>query len=246
MDPRIDIHRLFQLNPGDVFVLRNAGNFQTLDTLRSILLSIANYNIEIIIVLGHFDCGMTRINLSELRSKLPYKFLSRLTSSNSNLIHELKSFFKPFANEIQNVIEQIKRLETIKDLYPEIEIIGMIYDVKNGWVINYEEFKDLRSENFTDRYNEIIQEKNLQLMNYVGDNSEEIKELSEDGEVIDVISKKEIEEINVSNIESSEIIKPMHDDDMKNLIKMPKIQVPKIHITKVKIYKPLIKKSIKN
>ncbi|MFW9785498.1 MAG: carbonic anhydrase, partial [Candidatus Heimdallarchaeota archaeon] len=26
MDPRIDVHRIFQLKPGDVFVLRNAGN----------------------------------------------------------------------------------------------------------------------------------------------------------------------------------------------------------------------------
>ena len=40
MDPKIDIHRIFQLKPGDVFVLRNAGNVYTQDMLRSILISI--------------------------------------------------------------------------------------------------------------------------------------------------------------------------------------------------------------
>ena len=34
MNPRIDIHRIFQLNPGDAFVLRNAGNQYTEDVLR--------------------------------------------------------------------------------------------------------------------------------------------------------------------------------------------------------------------
>ena len=44
MNPRIDVHRIFQLNPGDVFVLRNAGNICTMDAFRSIILAILEYN----------------------------------------------------------------------------------------------------------------------------------------------------------------------------------------------------------
>ena len=46
MDPRIDVHRIFQLNPGDVFILRNAGNIYTIDMLRSIIFAIVKYQIK--------------------------------------------------------------------------------------------------------------------------------------------------------------------------------------------------------
>ena len=42
MDSRIDVHRIFQLKPGDALVLRNAGNQYTEDVLRSILIAIQN------------------------------------------------------------------------------------------------------------------------------------------------------------------------------------------------------------
>ncbi|MFX1313899.1 MAG: carbonic anhydrase, partial [Promethearchaeota archaeon] len=134
MDPRINIHHIFQLNPGDVFILRNAGNIFTSDMMRSILLAIVNYKIKYIIILGHLDCGMKKINLTELRMKLPSKFLSQLSKNNINILSELNSFFVPFSNEIKNLLRQIKNLQTIQDLFPEIEITGMLYDTNTGWV----------------------------------------------------------------------------------------------------------------
>ena len=104
MDPRIDIYRIFQLNPGDVFILRNAGNIYTQDVLRSILITIFKYEIKYIIILGHLDCGMTKINPVELRKKLPSEFLSRLSSNYSELFSELINFFKPFENEVSDEV----------------------------------------------------------------------------------------------------------------------------------------------
>ena len=95
-DPRIDVHRIFQLNPGDIFVLRNAGNLYTQDTLRSILLTIYQYNIKYIIILGHLDCYMTKIKLLELKQKIPYEFFSYKSRENSDLFSEVRDFFKPF------------------------------------------------------------------------------------------------------------------------------------------------------
>ena len=70
MDSRIDIHRIFQLRPGDVFILRNAGNIYTQDMLRSILISIFDYHVKYIIILGRIDCGMTKFKFTELKKKL--------------------------------------------------------------------------------------------------------------------------------------------------------------------------------
>ena len=242
MDPRIDIHRIFQLKTGDVFVLRNAGNTHTLDTMRAILLAIANYNVKIIIVLGHLNCGMTKISLSDLRLKLPSKFLSRLTSDYSNLYSELKKFFKPFSNEIQNILEQIKRLETIKDLYPEIEITGMLYDIETGWIFKYKEINDLSiPENFFKRYKGKIEEKIQQLIQFKEEGNKE-KELSEElFEEINVDDRKKVEEFDIENNQNIKVQKPFLNEDTGILIKMPKVQVPTIYIPKLKIYKPNLK-----
>ncbi|MFX1431930.1 MAG: carbonic anhydrase [Promethearchaeota archaeon] len=244
MDPRIDIHRIFQLNPEDVFVLRNAGNIHTLDTMRAILLAIVNYNIKFIIVLGHLDCGMTKISLSDLRLKLPSKFLSRLTPDYSNLYSELRSFFKPFNSEIQNILEQIKRLETIKDLYPDIEITGMLYDTETGWIFKFKEINDLlHPENFYKKYKGKIQDKIQQLAEFYEEKNKK-NELSEDlikeNDVNNI--KKEVKN-DIETSQAFEIQKSILNEDKGLLLKMPKIQIPNINIPKVKIYTPKIKKT---
>ena len=127
MDPRIDIHRIFQLNPGDIFILRNAGNQYTQDMFRSILLTIFKYKIKYVIILGHLDCGMLKINLTELRKKLPSKFLSSLSKNYTDLLPKLRDFFKPILDVIQNMKEQIKTLGKIKDFYPEIQKAPCFY-----------------------------------------------------------------------------------------------------------------------
>ncbi len=246
MDPRIDIYRIFQLNPGDVFILRNAGNIYTQDVLRSILITIFKYEIKYIIILGHLDCGMTKINPVELRKKLPSEFLSRLSSNYSELYRELTNFFKPFDNEVQNVLDQIKTLEIIKDFYPEIEITGMLYDVKTGLVFEHEKFKDYRSiEDFRETYREILIEKKSQFTDFLDKIKTEIptfedsKDLSREGEsrkvVISTVAEKNEEKKDTYNIEKKE-----YKRDYNNNIQiiLPKIKVPKIKFQGVKIYIP--------
>ncbi|MFX1309646.1 MAG: carbonic anhydrase [Promethearchaeota archaeon] len=243
MDPRIDVHRIFQLNPGDVLVYRNAGNIYTTDMLRTILLAIVKFKINYIIVLGHLDCGMTKINLKELRMKLPSEFLSQLSKNYSEVLSELNSFFRPFNNEIENIRRQIKTLDSIKDLYPEIEITGMLYDIKTGLVFEYETFKDYKLfENFEKKYKEMIVEKKEQfadfLINYEAEKilENESKDISQESGLSEVgipltPRNNEIkEDYPIVEHEKSEEYK------MKSII--PKISVPKIQFHKVKIYIP--------
>ena len=246
MDPRIDIYRIFQLNPGDIFILRNAGNIYTQDMLRSILITIFKYEIKYIIILGHLDCGMTKINPVELRNKLPSKFLSRLSSNYSELFRELSNFFKPFDNEVQNVLDQIKALEIVKKFYPEIEITGMLYDVKTGLVFEYEKFKDYRSiEDFRETYREILIEKKSQFTDFLDKIKTEIptfedsKDLSREGEsrevVISTVAEENEEKKDTHNIEQKEY-KRDYNNNIHTII--PKIKVPKIKFQGVKIYIP--------
>lgn len=243
MDPRIDVHRIFQLNPGDVLVYRNAGNIYTTDMLRTILLAIVKFKINYIIVLGHLDCGMTKINLKELRMKLPSEFLSQLSKNYSEVLSELNSFFRPFNNEIENIRRQIKTLDSIKDLYPEIEITGMLYDIKTGLVFEYETFKDYKLfENFEKKYKEMLVEKKEQfadfLINYEAEKilENESKDISQESGLSEVgipltPRNNEIkEDYPIVEHEKSEEYK------MKSII--PKISVPKIQFHKVKIYIP--------
>lgn len=58
MDARIDPAALFDLKPGEVHVLRNAGALATHDALRSLAVSQALLGTTEVLVLGHTECGL--------------------------------------------------------------------------------------------------------------------------------------------------------------------------------------------
>jgi carbonic anhydrase len=58
MDARIDPALLFDLRPGEVHILRNAGARATPDVLRSVAVSQALLGTTEVMVLGHTQCGL--------------------------------------------------------------------------------------------------------------------------------------------------------------------------------------------
>lgn len=261
IDPRIDVHRIFQLNPGDIFVLRNAGNFYTQDTLRAILLAIYHYDVEYIIILGHLDCGMTKINLLELKRKIPYEFFSYHSTENSDLFSEVREFFKPFTDELRNIKQQIEYLQKIHKYKPEVKITGMLYDTDTGWVFEYEKFKELAiKKNFQNYYKTILRDKKNQFIEFIkmvedkninkgegekyvlgNDLDEEnegyLQQMADEKEVLRIHNEnfeKDITSVNTKN-QKMEL-----DRNFKKQMIMPKIEVPKIHFPGVKIYIPKI------
>jgi len=252
MDPRIDVHQIFQFNPGDVFILRNAGNVYTIDMMRSILIAIYKYKIKYIIVLGHLDCGMTKINIMELRKKLPNEFLKRFSINYSDLLSKLSNFFKPFDNEIRNIIEQMNDLQEIKVYFPDVEITGMLYDIKSGWIFTKEDFRDLLiEEDHFKIYRGLLSEKSQQLSKFL-EAHDVIKKAPEElvnGPQINEINFQEEnctlekEEKNIADIVDIDFKKAVDDDKEGFQLKMPKIQIPKIYIPELKIHIP---RSFKN
>jgi len=260
-DPRIDVHRIFQLNPGDIFVLRNAGNLYTQDTLRSILLTIYQYNIKYIIILGHLDCCMTKIKLLELKRKIPYEFLSYKSGENLDLFSEIRDFFKPFIDELRNIKQQVENLQRLHMHKPEVKITGMLYDVETGWVFEYDKFKEFAFiENFRKYYKTILREKKDKFIDFIETieneiiNNDELEEtmLEKDlpevkkGDLHQLVDKEEEFPIYTGNDEKdvtavkiqNQVIKL--DENFNTQMIMPKIQVPKIHFPGVKIHIPKI------
>lgn len=261
IDPRIDVYRIFQLNPGDVFVLRNAGNLHTQDTLRSILLTVYQYNIKNIIILGHLDCGMTKINLLELKQKIPFEFLSYKSKEITDLFSKVNDFFKPFKDELKNIKQQVDTLQRLHMYKPEVEITGMLYDVETGWIFEYDKFKKFATiENFRKLYTTILREKKYQFIDFIETieneiiNNDEIEKImlgKESNEVVkddlyQIVDEKEEICIYTENNEKNETsVKNQNQkldlNEKFNVQRiMPRIQVPNINFPRVKIHIPKI------
>jgi carbonic anhydrase len=243
MDSRIDIHRIFQLDPGDVFVLRNAGNLCSQDSLRSILLAIYQYNIKYIVILGHLDCGMTKINLLELKKKVPREFLPYTSKQTLDLFMETRRFFQPFIDELRNIKQQIETLHTIQVHNPEIKILGMLYDVETGWVFEYDRFKELAYiETFRANYKIILREKQYQFIDFLETIEDEIITAEDLDKMKREKEPNETEEIlidTVLNI-SEEVPADNQNQNLNTPTILPKIQIPKINFPGVKIHIPKI------
>jgi carbonic anhydrase len=266
MDPRIDVYRIFQLQPGDVLVLRNAGNIYTEDILRSVLVAIHKYNIQYIVVLGHFNCGMKRLHLGNLLDKLTDSAIKKIGRSGTNFFLELQKFFRTFTDEIKNIENQVQKFRNARAIPPDIKITGMLYDPNTGWVFRDEELKLYSNyENFAKDYRKILQGKKFELVDYIENKEEEIigegvlqevEELMEINENRDnkqlVESTNDQESINSSKLDDKpdkttvlNDIKIVSSGIHSNLYSIPKIKIPKIFVPKIKVHVPVIYKKSK-
>jgi carbonic anhydrase len=243
MDPRIDIHRIFQLDPGDVFVVRNAGNLINQDSLRSILLAIYQYKINFIIILGHLDCGMTKINLLELKKSVPHDFLPHTTKGGLDIFSETKKFFKPFIDELKNIKRQIDSLSRLQIHKPEVKILGMLYDVETGWVLEYDKFEEFASiDDFRESNKTILREKQFEFIDFIETiedeiiNAEDLEKMKREKE------SDEVGEIFINNVlnKSKKVSADIQNQNLNSSITLTKIQIPKINFPEVKIHIPEI------
>lgn len=261
MDPRIDIHRIFQLEPGDAFVLRNAGNQYTEDVLRSMLIAVHEYNVKNIVVLGHLDCGMRKIHLDQLKHKLSPQALTQISQYGTNHQFAPQRFFKAFADEISNINNQKERLKVTKGFPSEVNFFGMLYDPFTGWVFSENEFKKYSSyESFMLNYQKLLHKKKMNQIDFLESIESEIvgteaviPELTvEKPEVVEVLDEivKDDEDFNLKSefrrendlIDIQKILKKNTEVIEKSLNIVSKIQIPKIYIPKIRVHVPKVNK----
>ncbi len=142
IDSRVIIEKIFQAKPGELLVLKNAGNIISEDILRSILVGIYELNAKFIVILGHTRCGMAILDnqekITHLNTKIGQYTLVKLQQMTKKENLEWFGFFNHGEWE-NNVHQQEKILQKMLDeLVPKEKqptILKAIYDIDSGKVI---------------------------------------------------------------------------------------------------------------
>ena len=130
--------------PGDLFVVRVAGNFVTPDGLASLGFGAAVLGTKLIMVLGHSSCGAVDATVTALQKG------NTLPGHIADLVQAMKPGIEPVLKQsgddleqravIANVRYNVRGLQQAKPILAEIvaknevRVVGAIYDLATGWV----------------------------------------------------------------------------------------------------------------
>jgi len=141
-DSRVAPEFAFDQGPGDVFVVRVAGNFANDDGLASIEYGVHVLKAPLVMVLGHTNCGAVDAAIKVLKdnAQLP-GHLPGLVASIKPAVEAAKA--KGEANLLDNaIIENVrlnaKQLETTQPVLAaaardgKIKVVGAVYDLASG------------------------------------------------------------------------------------------------------------------
>ena len=158
-DSRVDPSLITQSDPGELFIIRNAGNIipphslVTGGTTASTEYAVGVLGVRHIVVCGHTDCGAMRGAMArESLAELPHvcEWLShcdaavRIVRENyktENTEQELKTLIE------RNVVVQIQHLKTHPYVAArlqagKVQIHGWVYDIGSGTFKTYDEATD--------------------------------------------------------------------------------------------------------
>lgn len=155
-DSRIETAMITQTEPGDLFIVRNAGNIvpphtiQTGGTTASIEFATAALKVPHIVICGHTECGAMKgamnpeglDTLPHVKEWLSYSkaAVDIVKDSGSSLDEAAK--MKMLLE--QNVILQLQHLKThpavaVRLAKGDLQLHGWVYDIKTGGVDAYDE-----------------------------------------------------------------------------------------------------------
>lgn len=143
-DSRIAPELAFDQGPGEVFVVRIAGNFVDPNGLASIEFGVAVLGIPLLVVLGHTSCGAiaATIDVIENGTELPGHLPGLVDALKPGVEKALAE--KPqdalAAATAENVRYNVERLKTATPIVSEavaagkVDVVGGIYDIATGKV----------------------------------------------------------------------------------------------------------------
>ncbi|MFT4861551.1 MAG: carbonic anhydrase [Pseudohongiellaceae bacterium] len=157
-DSRIDPNLVTQTAPGDLFIIRNAGNIVPTHSktaggvTASIEFAVAALGVKHIVVCGHSDCGAMKgaLNISAL-SDLPHvqDWLdnSRAAVEVVKAKHGQATLAELGSVTEENVLLQLQHLRThpvvaAKLATKEIDLHAWVYNIEHGTVSAYDEVGD--------------------------------------------------------------------------------------------------------
>jgi carbonic anhydrase len=155
-DSRIELGMLTQSQPGDLFVVRNAGNIvpphdtKTGATTAAIEFAVGALKVPHIVICGHTDCGAAKGAMApEKLDALPHvrdwlTFMRAAVDITQAMGAELNEHDKMLMLLEQNVLLQLTHLRThptvaVALAKGEIQLHGWVYDIADGEVYAWNE-----------------------------------------------------------------------------------------------------------
>ena len=141
-DSRVAPEFVFDQGPGDLFIVRVAGNFVNEDGLASLEYAVKFLGVPLVIVLGHSNCGAVdaAIKVIEENASLP-GHLPGLVQSIKPAVEAAKLKAPEdllIAAITENVALNVKRLQTAQPLLASfaqnkrVKVVGGVYDLATG------------------------------------------------------------------------------------------------------------------
>jgi carbonic anhydrase len=141
-DSRISPELAFDQSPGDLFVVRVAGNFVTPDGLGSLEFGAAVLGTKVIVVLGHTSCGAVNATVAALQkgNKLPGHIAGLASAMKPGIAPVLKVKGDDLEQRavVANVRYNVQRLIKSKPILAELvekkalRVVGAVYDLGTG------------------------------------------------------------------------------------------------------------------
>jgi carbonic anhydrase len=144
-DSRVAPELAFDQSPGELFVVRVAGNFVTPDGLGSLEYGAAVLGTKVIMVLGHTNCGAVNATIEALQNG------NTLPGHISDLVRAMKPGIEPVLKTpgddlrqravIANIQANVRRLQTEKPILGDmvaagkLKVVGAYYDLPTGKVM---------------------------------------------------------------------------------------------------------------
>ncbi len=141
-DSRVAPELAFDQEPGDLFVVRVAGNFVTPDGLGSLEFGAAVLGTKLIMVLGHSSCGAVSATVTALQKG------NTLPGHIADLVRAMKPGVEPALHGsgddleqravVANVRYNVQRLQQAQPILAgmvakhEVRVVGAVYDLATG------------------------------------------------------------------------------------------------------------------
>jgi len=143
-DSRVAPELAFDQPPGELFVVRVAGNFMTPDGLGSLEYGAAVLGTKVIMVLGHTSCGAVDATVAALQKG------NDLPGHIGDLVRAMKPGIEPALKQpgddlyqravVANVRANVQRLQEAKPILADmveagkLRVVGAVYDLPTGKV----------------------------------------------------------------------------------------------------------------
>ena len=141
-DSRVAPELAFDRSPGDLFVVRTAGNYVTTDGLASLEYGAAVLGTKVIMVLGHSNCGAINATVQALktRNNFPGHIADMVRAIKPAIEAELGKPGDDVAQRavITNVRHNVRRLQQAKPILSvmvakgQLRVVGGVYDLATG------------------------------------------------------------------------------------------------------------------